>query len=61
MQVYGLKKGKYEIGSIRNKMLRMTIDRVDGKNGVFADIGVTMFLHISKTGEGCYETRPTWG
>ena len=41
-------------------MLRMTIDRIDGEDSVFTDIGVTMFLDISEVGVDCYETRPTW-
>jgi hypothetical protein len=40
-------------------MLRMTINRIDGEDSIFTDIGVTMFLDISETGVEWYETRPT--
>jgi hypothetical protein len=32
-----------QLRSIRDEMLMLTVYRVDGENGVFADVGVTVF------------------
>lgn len=39
----GGKESLHELGRVGNEVLKFAIDRVNRENGIFADIGVTVF------------------